>query len=71
MDRRSRLRLTAAAFAVASLATLFGVIHSPLPGGAVFWPWSAGIVREVAWPVAGAYGLLAAICAMLGVRRPA
>jgi adenine/guanine/hypoxanthine permease len=68
IDRR--LRLTAVAFAVASLATLFGVIHSPLPGGALFWPWSVGIAREVAWPVAGAYGLLAAVCAMLGVRRP-
>jgi AGZA family xanthine/uracil permease-like MFS transporter len=68
IDRR--LRLTAVAFAVASLTTLFGVIHSPLPGGALFWPWSAGIVREVAWPVAGAYGLLAVVCAALGMRRP-
>jgi adenine/guanine/hypoxanthine permease len=67
IDRK--LLLTAAAFAVASLATLFGVIHSPLPTGALFWPWSVGVAREVAWAVAGAYGVLAAMCAMLGVRR--
>jgi AGZA family xanthine/uracil permease-like MFS transporter len=67
IDRQ--LLLTAAAFALASLATLFGVIHSPLPSGALFWPWSVGVVRDVAWPVAGAYGVLAAMCATLGRRR--
>jgi len=67
IDRK--LLLTAAAFAVASLATLFGLIHSPLPSGAVFWPWSLGVAREVAWPVAGAYGVLAATSAMLALRR--
>ena len=67
IDRR--LELTAVAFALASLATLFGVIHSPLASGALFWPWSAGLAREVAWPVAGAYGLLAVVCATLGARR--
>ena len=67
IDRK--LLLTAAALAVASLATLFGVIHSPLPTGAVFWPWSLGVAREVAWPVAGAYGVLAATSAMLALRR--
>jgi AGZA family xanthine/uracil permease-like MFS transporter len=67
IDRR--LLLTAAAFALASLATLFGVIHSPLPTGALFWPWSVGVTREVAWPVAAAYGLLAAMSATLALRR--
>jgi len=61
IDRR--LLLAASAFAVASAATLFGLVHSPLPGGALFWPWTAGTVREVALPLAGAYGLLAALCA--------
>ncbi len=67
IDRR--LLLTSAAFALASLATLFGVIHSPLPTGALFWPWTAGVTREVAWPVAAAYGLLASMSAMLALRR--
>ncbi len=66
IDRR--LRLSAAAFALASLATLFGVIHSPLPSGALFWPWDGGAVREMAWPVAGAYGVLVALCLMLRLR---
>jgi AGZA family xanthine/uracil permease-like MFS transporter len=67
IDRR--LLLTAVAFAAASLATLFGVIHSPLPSGALFWPWSAGAPREVAFPLAGAYGVLAGLCAGLATRR--
>ena len=35
----SRLPVAAAYFAVAGCGTLFGVIHSPLPGSPVFWPW--------------------------------
>lgn len=69
IDRR--LPLTAVAFAVASLATLFGVIHSPLPSGALFWPWSVGAPREVTLPLAGAYGVLAGLCAALAARRAA
>ncbi|HXU91111.1 MAG TPA: MFS transporter [Methylomirabilota bacterium] len=69
IDRR--LPLSAGTFALASVAAFFGVIHSPLPSGALFWPWDAGVVRAVAWPVAGAYGVLAALCLMLGRRRPA
>jgi AGZA family xanthine/uracil permease-like MFS transporter len=68
IDRR--LLLAAAAFAVASVAALFGVIHSPLPSGALFWPWSAGAAPEVTLPLAGAYGVLAGLCAALGLRRP-
>jgi AGZA family xanthine/uracil permease-like MFS transporter len=37
IDRR--LRTAAAYFAVASCGALFGVIHSPLPGSPMFWPW--------------------------------
>jgi AGZA family xanthine/uracil permease-like MFS transporter len=62
-----RLLVTAATFGLASVATLFGVIHSALPTGALFWPWSEGTPREVALPLAGAYGLLAALC--LGLAR--
>jgi AGZA family xanthine/uracil permease-like MFS transporter len=52
---------TALVFAVASLATVFGLIHSPLPGGAVFWPWTAGAPVGAILPLAGAYGALAAL----------
>jgi AGZA family xanthine/uracil permease-like MFS transporter len=67
IDRR--LLSSAVAFALASLATLFGVIHSPLPGGAMFWPWSAEAPWAVALPLAGAYGVVAGLCAALAARR--
>jgi AGZA family xanthine/uracil permease-like MFS transporter len=57
VDRR--LAAAASVFAVASLATLGGVIHSPLETGGLFWPGSSG----TRWPelLAGGYGLLAAL----------
>ena len=61
-----RLVLAGLVFVVASLATLFGVIHSPLASGALFWPWAAP------WPMparlAGAYGGLAALCCLAAMR---
>jgi AGZA family xanthine/uracil permease-like MFS transporter len=59
IDRRPAA--TALVLVVASLATLCGLVHSPLPGGAVFWPWSDGAPLGVAAPVAGAYGALAGL----------
>ncbi|MBI4013044.1 MAG: MFS transporter [Candidatus Rokubacteria bacterium] len=61
VDRR--LVAAAAVFAFASLATLCGVIHSPLPTGGLFWPWAT----ESRWPglLAGGYGLLAGLLAVL------
>jgi adenine/guanine/hypoxanthine permease len=63
-----RALVTAAVLAVASLATLVGLIHSPLPGGALFWPWAEGAPRGIALPLAGAYGALAGLCAVAGAR---
>ncbi len=54
-----RLRRAAAVFAVAAAATLFGLMHSPLPSGALFWPWSMGSAEPLA--LAAAYGVAAAI----------
>ena len=67
LDRR--LAGAAVAFAVASVATLFGVMHSPAPGGAVFWPWAPPGVEPLRF--AGAYGILAMLCvvAALSSRR--
>jgi AGZA family xanthine/uracil permease-like MFS transporter len=58
LDRR--LPVAAALLAVASLASLSGVIHSPLPSGALFWPWAAP--APVTGQVAGAYGVGAMVC---------
>src|SRR5207249_11484546 len=64
IDRR--FLVTAAVLAIASLATLVGLVHSPLPGGALFWPWAPGAPRAL--PLAGAYGVLAALCAAASLR---
>jgi hypothetical protein len=47
-------------FAVASVASLCGVIHSPLASGALFWPWAPP--SAIPGHLAGAYGALAVIC---------
>jgi len=65
IDRR--FVVTAALFAVASAATLCGLIHSPLPNGALFWPWAAPIRATTA--LAGAYGVVAALCWMVALRE--
>jgi AGZA family xanthine/uracil permease-like MFS transporter len=61
-----RLAVTGVLFAFASLATLFGAIHSPLPSGALFWAWAAP--SELPPRLAGAYGALAAICWLASAR---
>jgi len=58
IDRR--LPLAALIWAVASLATLVGLVHSPLPGGALFWPWSP-VAHGAPAALAGAYGVLGAV----------
>jgi AGZA family xanthine/uracil permease-like MFS transporter len=61
IDRR--LLAAAATLAVASLASLCGVIHSPLESGGLFWPGGAAS----RWPglVAGGYGLLSGLLVLL------
>ena len=56
--------------------TLFGVIHSPLPGGALYWPWAAaGIlaahpeVKAVAWGYAAAAAAVGGMALFGGTRR--
>ena len=60
IDRR--FTIAAAVLAAASVAALFGVIHSPLPSGGLFWPWSIDSV--VPRQVAAAYGVLAGLTAL-------
>lgn len=67
IDRQ--LRLAGAVFACASLATLFGLIHSPLPTGALFLPWAVDSI--VPRTLAGAYGVVAWLCWLLGRNREA
>jgi len=61
-----RLVVAGLLFAVASVAALFGVIHSPLASGALFWPWAAPAILPR--QVAGAYGVVAALCWLAATR---
>jgi AGZA family xanthine/uracil permease-like MFS transporter len=63
LDRR--FMATAIAFAVASLATLVGLMHSPLPSGAVFWPWAPPGPEPL--QLAGTYGVLAVLSGLAGL----
>ncbi len=65
VDRR--LMQAGAVLGMAGLATLFGLIHSPLPSGAVFWPWA--VQNSTPFNVAGAYGVAAALLLLLRARR--
>ena len=47
-----------------SLLTLCGIIHSPLPSGALFWPWQAP--QAIVWHLAAAYLLFGGILLALG-----
>ena len=58
----------AVVLALTSLATLCGLVHSPLPNGAVFWPWSPAAPLGMAATLAGAYGALAGLT-LLAARR--
>jgi AGZA family xanthine/uracil permease-like MFS transporter len=62
-----RLGAAAAVLSGAAVATLFGLIHSPLPSGAVFWPWA--VASDTPLRVAGAYGVGAALLLLLSARR--
>jgi AGZA family xanthine/uracil permease-like MFS transporter len=62
IDRR--LPVAAAGLAIAAVATLFGLIHSPLPGGAVFWPWA--VASGTPHALAAAYGVAASLLLLLG-----
>jgi len=61
-----RFAATGLVLAFASVATLFGVIHSPEPSGSLFWPWAPP--SAVPARLAGAYGVLAAICWLAATR---
>lgn len=52
-----RFSAAALTFLIASVASLFGVIHSPLPGGATFLPWN--LQDPTPYATAGGYALVA------------
>jgi AGZA family xanthine/uracil permease-like MFS transporter len=66
IDRRPQV--AAAVLAIAAVATLFGLIHSPLSGGAVFWPWA--VASGTPHVLAAAYGVAASLLLLLGRGDP-
>jgi AGZA family xanthine/uracil permease-like MFS transporter len=63
-----RMRAAAITLVIAAIAALFGVIHSPLPGGAAFLPWR--IETSVPFAVASGYvGVAALVVLLRGYRR--
>ena len=66
IDRR--LRTGAAVLAIAAVASLFGLIHSPLRDGSVFWPWRAP--SPISLSLSAAYGVAAALLLLLASGEP-
>jgi adenine/guanine/hypoxanthine permease len=64
-----RFGRAAAVFCACAAATLFGLMHSPLPSGALFWPWAAG--QREPMVLAAAYGVGAGLLILLGRPRAA
>jgi AGZA family xanthine/uracil permease-like MFS transporter len=62
-----RLDVAAAVLVTAGLAALFGVIHSPLASGALFWPWTVATAAPM--HIAAGYGVAAGLLAMLARSR--
>jgi AGZA family xanthine/uracil permease-like MFS transporter len=55
---------------VAAGMTLFGVIHSVDPGGALYLPWAlTGVARTLAFQFTSAYATLAAVLALLSLQK--
>ena len=54
-----RFGAAAATFGIAATAAFFGVIHSPLPGGATFLPWQIG--DPTPYATAGGYAVAAVL----------
>jgi AGZA family xanthine/uracil permease-like MFS transporter len=64
-----RFRAAASVFALAGLASLFGLIHSPLESGGLFFPWATE--TRIPWLLGAGDGLLAAIVFACGPRKEA
>jgi AGZA family xanthine/uracil permease-like MFS transporter len=77
-----RLYRAAIFFAVAAVFTLFGVMHSPLPSGAMYVPWDLGkdaltgvdynvTLAPIIYRWAVGYGLVAVVLGVWGMWTPA
>lgn len=66
IDRR--MFAAAVLLTLGGLASLFGIVHSPLVGGAMFWPGSLDeSVRHIPYEYAAAYIAAAVVIALIGM----
>jgi len=64
-----RLRIAASIVAAGAVVTAFGIIHSVLPSGGIYFPWTLdGVARQVAFQFTAAYAVLAVVLALLSLR---
>ena len=64
-----RLFRAAVIAGLSAVATLFGMIHSPFPGGALSFPWQT--TSSIPSTIASAYGLVAPLLFLLACFSPA
>ncbi len=68
----ARLLRAAGVLLVGAALSLFGVIHSVVPSGGVYWPWMLeGLARTISWQFSGAYVALAVVMGLLSLQKPA
>jgi len=68
IDGRTGIAVTT--LLVGAVMTLFGVIHSVDPGGALYFPWAlSGVGRTLAFQFISAYLALAAVIGLLSLQR--
>jgi AGZA family xanthine/uracil permease-like MFS transporter len=68
VDRKTGVAVTT--LLAGAVLTLFGVIHSVDPSGAMYLPWDlAGVGRTLAFQFTAAYVVLAAVIAILSLQR--
>jgi AGZA family xanthine/uracil permease-like MFS transporter len=68
VDRRTGVAV--ATLLAGAALTLFGVIHSVDPAGAMYLPWNlAGVGRTLAFQFTAAYVVLAGVIALLSLQR--
>ncbi|HDS1221085.1 hypothetical protein ABE543_16340 [Stenotrophomonas sp. TWI169] len=67
-----RLRRACGFLLVATVLTLFGLIHSVDPRGGIYLPWDLeGLARTISWQFAGAYVALALLLGLLSLQKQA
>jgi AGZA family xanthine/uracil permease-like MFS transporter len=65
-----KTRQAAAVLLLGAGLALFGIIHSTVPNGAVYWPWTLeGVARLVSWHFVAAYAALAVVLGLLSLQN--